>query len=148
MSWKGEGQSPPFNKGRRADRSRVPERSKDPAVAALFQSVGLTAAYTALSSLHHFQRAPALAPKSNTITRFSNFVARKRGGSGSTERRGPGLLEAFRLAVNQRRLDPALCNMTAAATEIKLLERWDGVTFGTVSEIAQPASSGADGLSQ
>eukprot|EP00965_Chrysotila_dentata_P249864 6209118-Pleurochrysis_carterae.AAC.1 len=51
--------------------------------------------------------------------------------------------------------------MTASAAEIKMLERWDGVAFSTgifdpitsvassgVFEIAQPVSSGADGLSQ
>eukprot|EP00965_Chrysotila_dentata_P110546 3652575-Pleurochrysis_carterae.AAC.2 len=34
--------------------------SKDPAMAALFPSVGLTAAYQVLLSLHRFQRVPAL----------------------------------------------------------------------------------------
>eukprot|EP00965_Chrysotila_dentata_P158526 5236231-Pleurochrysis_carterae.AAC.2 len=51
--------------------------------------------------------------------------------------------------------------MTAAATEINLLERWDAEAFSKgifepitsvaspgVSEIAQPAFTGADGLSQ
>eukprot|EP00965_Chrysotila_dentata_P094574 3126979-Pleurochrysis_carterae.AAC.1 len=41
--------------------------SKDPAVGALFPSVGLTAAYTVLASVHYLQIVPALAPKSNTM---------------------------------------------------------------------------------
>eukprot|EP00965_Chrysotila_dentata_P076817 2536111-Pleurochrysis_carterae.AAC.1 len=43
---------------------------KDPAVARLFSSVGLSAAYTVLSSLHHSQRVPAPAPGSNAIKRL------------------------------------------------------------------------------
>eukprot|EP00965_Chrysotila_dentata_P094504 3124119-Pleurochrysis_carterae.AAC.1 len=81
------------------------------------------------------------------MKRSSNLVARKGGGSGSTERRAPGLLEVFRLAVNQRRLGSELCDMAAAATE----SIFEPITSGAsprVSEKAQPASSGADGLSQ
>eukprot|EP00965_Chrysotila_dentata_P018032 598904-Pleurochrysis_carterae.AAC.1 len=56
---------------------------KDPAVAPLSSSVGLPAAYTVLSSLHHSQIVPAPAPGSNAIKRFANIVIRKGGGRGS-----------------------------------------------------------------
>eukprot|EP00965_Chrysotila_dentata_P008445 274990-Pleurochrysis_carterae.AAC.1 len=68
--------------------------SKDPAVATLFSSVGLTTAYTVLSSLHRSQRVLALVSESNTIKLFT-MVARKGGGAGLAGKRAPGLLEAF-----------------------------------------------------
>eukprot|EP00965_Chrysotila_dentata_P233100 6199375-Pleurochrysis_carterae.AAC.9 len=54
--------------------SAVGTRGKDPAVAQLFSFVGLPAAYTALSSLHHSQRVPAPAPGSNAMKRFADIV--------------------------------------------------------------------------
>eukprot|EP00965_Chrysotila_dentata_P158525 5236231-Pleurochrysis_carterae.AAC.1 len=105
MSWKGEGQSPPFKVDEPTAveflssvlASRVGTEiqhsvaltetvvvqscsllsSKNPTVAALVPSVGLTAAYTVRSSINHCQRVPALATKSNTMKSFSNLVARK-----------------------------------------------------------------------
>eukprot|EP00965_Chrysotila_dentata_P170505 5628760-Pleurochrysis_carterae.AAC.1 len=56
---------------------------EDPAVAQLFNFVGLPAAYSLLSSLHHSQRVTAPAPGSNAIKRVPNTVTRTGGRRGS-----------------------------------------------------------------
>eukprot|EP00965_Chrysotila_dentata_P066473 2200854-Pleurochrysis_carterae.AAC.1 len=79
------------------------------------------------------------------MKRFSTLVVQKEGESESAGRKAPDLLEALRLAVNQRQFDLESCDMTAAGTKIKLIERCYGVAFSTTSifePITSVASSG------
>eukprot|EP00965_Chrysotila_dentata_P174131 5748464-Pleurochrysis_carterae.AAC.1 len=80
------------------------------------------------------------------MKQWANIVTRKEGGKEFIGRRAHGLLKSFRLAINQRRFDPELANLTAAEAEVKLLLQWNGVAINTGA--AQPVCSEADGPSQ
>eukprot|EP00965_Chrysotila_dentata_P094706 3131898-Pleurochrysis_carterae.AAC.1 len=78
---------------------------------------GLSAVYIALAFLYHKQRVPA--PGKDDLRR----------------RRAPGLLEALRVAVNQRRRDSDFAGLSAIDAEKQLLMRRDGINLdGSIFE--------------
>eukprot|EP00965_Chrysotila_dentata_P221333 6192328-Pleurochrysis_carterae.AAC.1 len=73
-------------------------RGKEPTVSKLFPSVGVSAVYTVLSSIHRRQRRTEPAKGSNAVTLLlAHTVMRKGGGNGFSGRIAPGLLMAFQL---------------------------------------------------
>eukprot|EP00965_Chrysotila_dentata_P143236 4733081-Pleurochrysis_carterae.AAC.1 len=68
---------------------------------------GFQAVYALLASILYFkQRVPA--PSTYALKHLANALTRKGGGKMFVDKRGSGLLEAFRVSINQRRYDTKL----------------------------------------
>eukprot|EP00965_Chrysotila_dentata_P119035 3935261-Pleurochrysis_carterae.AAC.1 len=112
---------------------------------ALAPHFGLGALHLLLASLYFKSRVPA--PSKDSLRRISNILTRRAVGKGAVGKKAAGLVESFRMVINQRRYNPDFASLTAVQAEQQLLLLWDVVNFdasifeGSISSFSSTEAS-------